>query len=346
MRLREEVQAVSRAPGLNPGIPGAPHGRPAGVPGANAEPPLHVVCGVLRDERGQWLVSGREVGGQLRWEFPGGKCEPGEAPIEALRRELAEELGIDIGMAEPLHRVPFALGDRRAILDAWLVDRNWTGPLHAREGQPLGWLSSSSLPDIQWLAPDRPLVSALRLSRYLAIAPDVREPARVQAAAEAAVANGAGLFMLRLPQMDRGQLQATAEAVLSVCRPAGVQVLAHGDWTLVDLLGVDGLHLPGRQLCDVRSRPVPTAKLLTAACHDLRELIAAVRIASDAVLVSPVAPTPSHPGAPTIGWTGFGAFAARSPLPVYALGGIGPADLARVRVYGGFGVAGIRAFSC
>jgi 8-oxo-dGTP diphosphatase len=241
--------------------------------------------------------------------------------------------------------VPFALGHRGAILDAWLIDRRWSGALHAREGQPLRWLSNSSLPDLDWLVPDRPLASALRLSRYLAITPDVREPGKVLAAAETAVAKGAGLLMLRLPQMDRGQLQATATAVLSLCRPAGVQVLAHGDWTLVDWLGLDGVHLPSRQLCELRARPVPAAKLLTAACHDLRELIAAVRLGSDAVLVSPVAPTPSHPGVPTIGWPGFAALAARSPLPAYALGGVGPAQLDRVRESGGFGVAGIRAFA-
>jgi 8-oxo-dGTP diphosphatase len=63
------------------------------------------------------------------------------------------------------------------------------------------------------------------------------------------------------------------------------------------------------------------------------------------VLVSPVAPTPTHPGAPILGWEGFAKLAKLSPLPAYALGGVGPSDLGQVRACGGFGVAGIRGFT-
>ena len=54
-------------------------------------------------------------------------------------------------------------------------------------------------------------------------------------------------------------------------------------------------------------------------------------------------PTPSHPGAPTLGWEAFAAIAALTPLPIYALGGLEHADLPVAIAYGAHGVALRRA---
>jgi len=61
------------------------------------------------------------------------------------------------------------------------------------------------------------------------------------------------------------------------------------------------------------------------------------------VTLAPVAPTPTHPDAMPLGWTRFAALTTASPVPVYALGGLGPADIATARRNGGQGVAAIRA---
>jgi 8-oxo-dGTP diphosphatase len=312
---------------------------------AAASSPVHVVCGVVRDSTGQCLVSGRFVDGRLRWEFPGGKCEAGETPFEALRRELAEELGIHLGSATPLHRVPFALGRRSALLDAWLVGDQWSGELHAREGQPIGWLPEERLWELDWLAADRPVVSALHLSRRFAITPDVVEPEGALFAVDAAISVGAGLVVLRLPRMEPCLLRETAAIALKRCRAAGVTVLGHADVSMTLDLGLDGVHLPAHRMAGYTSRPLPAPSLITAACHDARELVGAVKLGCDAVLLSPVAPTPTHPAAKVIGWDGFERLARRSPLPAYALGGVGPRDFDQALARGGFGVAGIRGFS-
>ena len=71
-----------------------------------SESPVRVVAGALVDARGRVLIAQRPPGKALagRWEFPGGKREPGERDLEALRRELREELGIEVGEARMIWR--------------------------------------------------------------------------------------------------------------------------------------------------------------------------------------------------------------------------------------------------
>lgn len=86
---------------------------------------MHVMAGLLVDAKGRVLLAERPAGKHLAgfWEFPGGKLEPRELPIEALARELHEELGIELQSATPLIRIPWSYGDLALVLDAWVVDR-------------------------------------------------------------------------------------------------------------------------------------------------------------------------------------------------------------------------------
>ena len=125
---------------------------------------MHVMAGVLCDAHGRVLLAQRPAGKHLAglWEFPGGKREPGESPHAALLRELREELGIELQRAQPLLQVPWQYGERRLLLDAWLVDQ-WRGTPQSLEGQALQWLAPAQV-DATLLTPaDRPILSALRL---------------------------------------------------------------------------------------------------------------------------------------------------------------------------------------
>jgi 8-oxo-dGTP diphosphatase len=73
--------------------------------------------------------------------------------------------------------------------------------------------------------------------------------------------------------------------------------------------------------------------------HDAQQLHHAARIGCDFVVLGPVLPTPSHPGAPALGWRGFERLALHAPLPVYAIGGLAPQDLERAQQSGAHGVA-------
>lgn len=95
------------------------------------------------------------------WEFPGGKRERGEQRIEALRRELREEIGVEIFEAEPLIRYEHAFADRTVMLDLWFVTR-YTGEPQSLEGQRLKWVTLEQLESVGLLEADWPMIEPLR----------------------------------------------------------------------------------------------------------------------------------------------------------------------------------------
>jgi 8-oxo-dGTP diphosphatase len=98
-----------------------------------------------------------EVAG--KWEFPGGKVEPGESDEDALIRECEEELGVLIDVGERIGGdVPLAHG--RAVLRVWLA-RLVRGEPQALEHASLRWFTSDELDSVPWLPADAPIVAKL-----------------------------------------------------------------------------------------------------------------------------------------------------------------------------------------
>ena len=121
-----------------------------------------VAVGILFREDGAMLLSTRPPGKPYAgyWEFPGGKLEQGETVVQALRRELVEELGVTIGDATGWkvteHDYPHAL-----VRLHWCKVYEWSGELQMREGQAMSWqpwpptvrpVLPGALPVLQWLA--------------------------------------------------------------------------------------------------------------------------------------------------------------------------------------------------
>jgi 8-oxo-dGTP diphosphatase len=123
---------------------------------------VHVLVGLIDDAGGRWLVNRRRVGTHMAgfWEFPGGKRAAGEEPFDALRRELNEELGIEVLAAEPFTELVHDYPDKRVRLDVWRVLR-YRGDPQPREGQQLKWLDTAGLRAVGMLPADEPLVTAL-----------------------------------------------------------------------------------------------------------------------------------------------------------------------------------------
>ena len=128
-----------------------------------APPAVDVVVGLISDSSGRWLVNCRPAGTPLAgsWEFPGGKRQPGETPLAALRRELDEELGIEVLEAEPVLVLEHDYPDKRVRLDVWHVLR-YRGEARALEGQPLRWVTAAECRELPLLPADWPIVERLR----------------------------------------------------------------------------------------------------------------------------------------------------------------------------------------
>lgn len=306
---------------------------------------VHVAVAVIENDRGEVLVARRAAhqhqGGL--WEFPGGKVEAGETVLQALQREIREEIALDVQSAEPLLQIPFQYPDKHVLLDVWRVTA-FAGTPQGCEGQPLSWVPRAALGSYAFPAANRAIITALRLpERLLVTGAFASVDDCVQRVSRALAVHGIGGVLLRAHGLAERQFVACAAAVQSVCSAQGALLLLNAP--AGQALGeADGLHLTASRLLQCREHPVPAGRLFGASCHNRQEIDHALAIGVDYLVLSPVLPTASHPGEPVLGWDGLQALQQHCPVPVYALGGLAGSDLATVKTQGGFGVAAISAW--
>jgi mutator protein MutT len=122
-----------------------------------------VAAGVLTDATGRILLARRTAGRDMAgaWEFPGGKIERHESSEQALKRELKEELGIEVLATEPLMSVPQNTGDKSIKLDVFKVTK-YSGQPRGLENQALAWVPTNKLRSYPMPSADLPVVAALQ----------------------------------------------------------------------------------------------------------------------------------------------------------------------------------------
>jgi 8-oxo-dGTP diphosphatase len=129
------------------------------------KPTLLVVAAALVDRDNRVLLSKRPEGKSLAglWEFPGGKVDAGETPEEALRRELKEELGIEVceTCLAPFTFASHSYHDFHLLMPLFLC-RSWEGEVEPQEGQEIAWVRAKRLADYPMPPADTPLVPWLR----------------------------------------------------------------------------------------------------------------------------------------------------------------------------------------
>ena len=321
-----------------------------------------VVAAVIRDG-GRILLARRpqhvHQGGL--WEFPGGKVELDETEPQALARELHEELGITPRQMLPLIRISHDYPDKSVTLSVWEIaafdgHEAVSGPL-GREGQEIAWHQPASLRTLSFPAANVPIVAAATLPRGWCITPPLETPDAVRAWARARLPSGevatpAGHgWLLRLPGWSERDYMAIATELLMLSRPHGLPLLLHGHPARLQALPLAaGIHVPATLARDLplsgegwRAALLPE-HWLSLAAHDAGELARAKALGATCALLSPCRATASHPGQTPLGDEAWAALVTPAALPVYALGGMTPADHDTVRHLGGQGVAGIRGF--
>lgn len=304
---------------------------------------IHVAVGVIFAPDQRILITRRpaRVHQGDRWEFPGGKVEAGETVLQALRRELAEELAIDVHWAEPLCCIRHDYDDRQILLDVWRV-HDWSGQPRGMENQPLRWVSRDELLPEDFPEANRAIIRCLWLTDTLAITPATEDRHLALDSLRRLVAIHDGLVQLRQPALDPAALRSLLESAATLSREIRRRIIVNAPAGHPGISAFGGCHLASHQLMEYRQRPVGGDQLLGASCHTREELEMAVALGADYVTLSPVQETASHPGAIPLGWQRFAEMIRGLSVPVYALGGLQPGDLPRARAAGARGVAGIR----
>lgn len=101
----------------------------------------------------------RSAGG--RWEFPGGKIEPGETPEQALARELREELAAEVVVGPLLDRSVVTVGELQVDLSCYAVSFRGEPPVSSTDHDRLRWVARTELAELDWASPDLPMVRIL-----------------------------------------------------------------------------------------------------------------------------------------------------------------------------------------
>ena len=156
--------------------------------------------------------------------------------------------------------------------------------------------------------------------------------------------------ILRLPagsgfifrQYDHPERERMAQTFLRLCRKRRIVFLLAGDWRMALRIHADGVHFPQGQAHQARAiRTVRPDAIVTVAAHNLRSMHRAHHFGADAILLSPVFATQSHPGGAVLGPARFAHAAHKFPVPVIALGGLNRGNVRRLKGSGAAGIAGI-----
>lgn len=245
---------------------------------------VQVVAAVIRASDGRVLLAQRpqhkHQGGL--WEFPGGKVEPGETEVEALQRELHEELGLWAEAQTPLIRIRHDYPDKSVELSVWQVTC-WRGEsygdaagdaiagssaMQGREGQPVRWVAPDDFLQLPFPAANGPIVAAARLPAIWRITPALSSLAEVRQWAEQRLRSGFNAsadaregWLLRLPAWSlddyvlaaealvalKAAAVAEAQAIGSACAP--ISLCLHGDPRVLQRVpAADGFHLNHQQV--------------------------------------------------------------------------------------------------
>lgn len=124
-----------------------------------SQPPINVVGAVIVRDGLVFAARRnpeRSAGGL--WEFPGGKVESGEAPISALHRELAEELGIKVRIGGLASRHTTPVGSALIDLACYWAELLTEAPTSSTDHDQLGWFAPAGLAALEWSPADVPII--------------------------------------------------------------------------------------------------------------------------------------------------------------------------------------------
>src|SRR5688572_9862800 len=236
---------------------------------------VEVAAAVIWDfERRRVLVSQRHPDSHQggKWEFPGGKCDPGETFAQALLRELKEELGIVLTHYQPFFKLVYPYPEKTVVLSVWTV-HGYSGVPQGREGQALQWMEINAMDPHLFPLANRMIIQALSLPERYLVTPEAGEYENrfFLDRIESSLRRGISLVQLRSHGLQRAHYLGLAEVVAELCERYHGHLLLNmpPEWWQDGMAA--GLHLPAWRLKQLTRRP-DIKGWLSASCHDEAEL--------------------------------------------------------------------------
>ena len=124
---------------------------------------IEVTAAIIRNDRGECLIAKRGLGSHLGglWDFAGGKLEAGEGKVECLKREITEELGIEITVEAPFLAVDHSYGEKHIRLHSFMCSYV-SGEVVLKDHDEVAWVTISELASYEFAPADIPIVKKLQ----------------------------------------------------------------------------------------------------------------------------------------------------------------------------------------
>ncbi|MFV7499248.1 NUDIX domain-containing protein [Acinetobacter pittii] len=295
--------------------------------------PIVDVAIAILIHRGKILVGWREEqqhqGG--KHEFPGGKVEQGETPEEACRREIYEEVGIGLKDWHQFDYIHHEYDD--IIVNLHLFHSYVPDELLNLIHQPWAWYTREQLLHLNFPKANKDIIKRLYWPHLIKISNTLSTVESSDALLYWRIEEFEPQYIEQLTALDEGQRSSLIINV-DIWRQLSPELQKQ----------IKTVHLKQSQLMNLHKGDLRVGVRYIAACHDAVSLKQAQQIGCDAIFISPVKPTMTHPEAVALGWERFSDLAQNSQIPVFALGGVHPDDLATAQQHGAYGLAGIRNF--
>ena len=296
-----------------------------------SKPNIHVAIALLLHQN-KVLVGwrGAEQHQGNKHEFPGGKVEVNETPLEACRREVFEEVGVGIKDWNSFDVICHEYDD--VVVNLHLFHAVVPEALLNEIQQPWTWYSRAELLNLNFPKANYAILQRLYWPNQIKISEHLTELEQLKPQQ---------LFYWRVEHQaaDLEELeQLSAEHAANLI----INIKAWQDLTKPMQKKVAAVHLKQHQLMALKQGDLPVGVRCIAACHDLVAMQHAQKIGCDAILLSPVLVTATHPEVVPLGWTRFQAYAQQVDIPVFALGGMRAECLHEAQSHHAYGIAGIR----